>query len=102
MFVFHHNYPGPPPPPPPPHPTLKASTSAPAAVPTDNAGAKPPSAPQAAMAISMKELNSVKLKKTVGEKQGVERTHSLDPNFHILSGQAAKKGGGSMVMYADA
>jgi len=27
----------------------------------------------------MKELNSVKLKKTAGEKQGVERTHSLDP-----------------------
>ena len=45
------------------------------------------------MAISMKELNSVKLKKTAGEKQGVERTHSLDPAFHILSGQAAKKGG---------
>ena len=44
------------------------------------------------MAISMKELNSVKLKKTVGEKQGVERTHSLDPAYHILSGQAAKKG----------
>ena len=44
------------------------------------------------MAISMKELSSVKLKKTAGEKQGVERTQSLDPNFHILSGQAAKKG----------
>jgi len=43
------------------------------------------------MAISMKELSSVKLKKTAGEKQGVERTQSLDPNFHILSGQAAKK-----------
>ena len=57
-----------------------------------NAAAKPPSAPQAAMAISMKELNSVKLKKTAGEKQGVERTHSLDPAYHILSGQAAKKG----------
>merc|ERR1719357_216604 len=39
----------------------------------------------------MKELSSVKLKKTAGEKQGVERTQSLDPNFHILSGQAAKK-----------
>ena len=49
--------------------------------------------PLASMAISMKELNSVKLKKTAGEKQGVERTHSLDPAFHILSGQAAKKGG---------
>ena len=84
---------GPPPPPPPPHPTLKASTSAPAAV-TNDSSAKPPSAPQAAMAISMKELTSVKLKKRgEGEKQGVERTQSLDPNFHILSGQAAKKGG---------
>ena len=61
----------------------------------NSATAKPPSAPQAAMAISMKELNSVKLKKTAGEKQGVERTHSLDPAFHILSGQAAKKGGQS-------
>ena len=50
-----------------------------------------PSAPQAAMAISMKELTSVKLKKR-GEKQGVERTQSLDPAFTILSGSAAKKG----------
>ena len=47
------------------------------------------------MAISMKELSSVKLKKTAGEKQDVERTQSLDPNFHILSGQAAKKGDNS-------
>lgn len=42
------------------------------------------------MAISMKELTSVKLKKR-GEKQGVERTKSLDPAFTILSGSAAKK-----------
>jgi len=64
--------------------------SAPPSVPGE--AAKPtPSAPQAAMAISMKELTSVKLKKTQGDRPQVERTHSLDPNYKILSGSAAKK-----------
>ena len=51
----------------------------------------PSSAPQASMAISMKELTSVKLKRS-GERQGLERTVSLDPAYKILSGAAAKSG----------
>jgi len=78
---------GPPPPPPPPHPTLKATKSDPTS--KQNESTKTLSSnPQAAMAISMKELNSVKLKKT--EKQPLDRSFS-DPNYTILSGAAAKK-----------
>jgi len=55
--------PGPPPPPPPPaaHPKLKATQSAPANVQNETS-----SNPQATMAISMKDLQSVHLKKTEG------------------------------------
>jgi len=57
--------PAPPPPPPPPHATLKATQSAPATVERSSAESKS-STPQASMAISMRDLQSVQLKKTDG------------------------------------
>ena len=66
----------PPPPPPPPHPTLKATQSAPATVQQTPAESKS-STPQASMAISMRDLQSVQLKKT---ETGGGRPH-LDKTF---------------------
>jgi len=83
----------PPPPPPPPHPTLKATQSAPATIQHSTKESKS-SAPQASMAISMRDLQSVQLKKTEGGggRQPLEKTVS-DP-FAKLRIPAQKGFGG--------
>eukprot|EP00090_Calanus_glacialis_P044778 TRINITY_DN8023_c0_g1_i4.p1 TRINITY_DN8023_c0_g1~~TRINITY_DN8023_c0_g1_i4.p1 ORF type:complete len:984 (-),score=275.70 TRINITY_DN8023_c0_g1_i4:1081-3648(-) len=86
--------PAPPPPPPPPHATLKATQSAPATVERSYAESKS-TKPQASMAISMRELQSVQLKKTDGGggRQHLDKTVS-DPLSKLLIPNA-KKGFGT-------
>eukprot|EP00092_Neocalanus_flemingeri_P000664 GFUD01000706.1.p1 GENE.GFUD01000706.1~~GFUD01000706.1.p1 ORF type:complete len:1627 (+),score=503.34 GFUD01000706.1:566-5446(+) len=84
----------PPPPPPPPHPTLKATQSAPATIQQNTLESKS-STPQASMAISMKDLQSVQLKKTEagGGRQNLEKTVS-DPLAKLLIPNSKKGFGG--------
>jgi len=82
--------PAPPPPPPPPHATLKATQSAPATV-ERSSGESKSSTPQASMAISMKDLQSVQLKKTDsgGGKPNSDKT-ATDPLAKLLIPNANK------------
>jgi len=86
--------PAPPPPPPPPHATLKATQSAPATVERSSSEQKS-STPQASMAISMRDLQSVQLKKTesAGGKSPLDKTVS-DPLSKLLIPGAKKVFGG--------
>jgi len=83
--------PAPPPPPPPSHATLKATQSAPATV--ERSAAEPKSStPQASMAISMRDLQSVQLKKTDG---GSRQDKTIrDPLDKLLIPGAKKSFGG--------